>query len=53
MGTDPVLTAMAFHQCGKDGCRKASMRDGFMSCGFQRGEVIGLDTDTVPVSKQM
>lgn len=40
MGTDPVLTALAFHRCGEVDWSKTAVRDGFVAYDFPTGEVL-------------
>lgn len=42
MGTDPVLTAMAFHGCSKVDWETTAVRYGFILYEFRTGEVHGL-----------
>lgn len=53
METDPVMTAMEVHRCGKAYWGSTVVRDGFVSYTFATGKAIGLEEETIPASKQV
>lgn len=53
MDTDPVTTAMAFHQCGVADWGRMTVRDGFMSYDFGTGEFLGLEAETIRANKRV
>lgn len=53
MGTDPVLTALAFHRCGEADSYKIAVRDGFVSYDCYTAELYGLSKEVVQERKRV
>lgn len=53
MGTDPVLTALAFHLCREVDWEKTALKECFVSHDFLTGRVYGLSEEAVQGKKRM
>lgn len=53
MGTDPVLTAPAFHRCGKVDLNKTAVREGLVSYDILTSEIYGLNEKAVQAKKRL
>lgn len=53
MGTDHVLTVVAFHRCARVDRGRMAVRNGLQSYHFRWGYVIGFDAETIQARKWM